>query len=99
MQIQIFYLCTMNTDYQIAEPILFNPLKHHLGFIKEYLELNIDAPDTDENILLKELKHIGTSVMDVYTGSLTVKDICHETLEFLRFKNVFTIEGIQSMDC
>jgi hypothetical protein len=78
----------MITDYQIAEPILFNPLKHHLGFIKEYLESSIDTAHTDEQILLKELRHIGTSVMDVYTGPLSVKGICRETMDFLMNKNI-----------
>ena len=74
----------MISDYQIPEPVLFNPLKHHLGFIREFA-----GPDWDkqrkvsDNELIKELKHLGNSVMDVYTGKLGTGDIAGEILEFL----------------
>ena len=83
---------SMNTDYQIPEPILFNPLKHHLGFIKEFIEMNIDAPGLDLQKLMRQLRHIGTSVMDIYTGSLTVRSICRESVEILRLKKLSEIE-------
>lgn len=86
----------MITDYQIAEPVLFNPLKHHLGFIKEYLESKIDTPGNDENRLLKELKHIGSSVTDVYTGTITVKGIFHETIQCLVSKNMISFESYKA---
>jgi hypothetical protein len=74
----------MFTDYQIPEPILFNPLKHHLGFIRDFINLRceteINLSDAD---LIMELKHLGTSVMDVYSGDLTISKICREVLEFL----------------
>ncbi|MCX6328129.1 MAG: hypothetical protein NTZ85_01260, partial [Bacteroidia bacterium] len=37
----------------------------------------------DVKKLIKEIKHIGTSVMDVYTGELSVKNICGEVNVFL----------------
>jgi len=69
----------MNTDYHIPEPFQFNPLKHHLSFIREFI-FNRLAEDQGIDIksLIKELKHIGSSVMDVYTGRLSVNDICKE---------------------
>ena len=82
------YLCIMISYYQIPEPYLFNPLKHHLGFIKEFINLNIDNPGSDLNKLVKELKHLGTSVMDVYTGSLPIRNICFQVGEFLEKKNI-----------
>jgi hypothetical protein len=82
----------MNTDYQIPEPILFNPLKHHLGFIKEFIEMNIDAPGLDLQKLMRQLRHIGTSVMDVYSGPLTVRSICRESIEILRMKKLSEID-------
>jgi hypothetical protein len=81
----------MNTDYQIPEPFLFNPVKHHLGFIREFIDLNIDASQLDVQKLARELKHLGTSVMDIYTGSLPVRHICREVIEFLESKNIVTI--------
>lgn len=74
----------MSNEIQIHKPILFNPLKHHLGFIKEFINYRIENDlYSDNNNLIRELKHIGTSVMDVYTGSFTVEDICREVFEFL----------------
>lgn len=78
----------MNVDYQIPEPFLFNPLKHHIGFIKEFINNNIDNTGSDLNLLTKDLKHLGTSVMDIYTGTLSISSICMEAEEFLRQNNI-----------
>ncbi len=73
----------MMMDYQIPEPFLFNPLKHHLGFMRDFIMQNTDDSASDIKSLTKELKHLGTSVMDVYTGRLTINIICKEIEEFL----------------
>lgn len=74
----------MIPDYQIPEPILFNPIKHHLGFIRDFVKTRCeDETGSSDLKLLKELKHIGTSVMDVYTGNLSIDNICKEVLGFL----------------
>jgi hypothetical protein len=78
----------MNTDYQIPEPFLFNPLKHHIGFIKDFINASIDETRADLNSVTKDLKHLGTSVMDIYTGSLSIRNICHEAEEFLQREGV-----------
>jgi hypothetical protein len=78
----------MNIDFNIPEPFMFNPLKHHLGFIKEYINKEIEGSDSDIKKLIKELKHLGTSVMDVYTGTIPISNICFEILEFLKQKNL-----------
>jgi hypothetical protein len=83
----------MIKDYQITEPLLFNPLKHHIGFIMEFVNMKIDEPDSDIKDLSRELKHIGTSVMDIYTGSLSIAKICKEVEAFLREKNLLSIEA------
>jgi hypothetical protein len=79
----------MIIDFQIPYPILFNPLKHHLGYIKEFIDLRIKSdPDYDSGSLTRELKRLGTSVMDIYRGSLSVNDICLEVREFLEMKKI-----------
>jgi hypothetical protein len=84
----------MFTDYQIPEPFLFNPLKHHLGYIKEFINLRTDDESNDDlKTLIKELKHLGTSVMDVYTGSITVINVCHEIKEFLEKNDLLKKES------
>jgi hypothetical protein len=75
----------MIAESQIPEPILFNPLKHHLGFIREFIYQKTEGDqDGNPKSFIKELKHLGTSVMDVYTGSLLINEICDEVMIFLR---------------
>ena len=100
----IFVINVMNTDYQIPEPFLFNPLKHHVGFIKEFINNNIDKTGSDLKSLTKDLKHLGTSVMDIYTGSLSIRNICNEAEEFLKQKEILIRENYATwvgtkMDC
>jgi hypothetical protein len=74
----------MIADYQIPEPILFNPLKHHLGYIRNFVNSRSEADRNSYDIVVtRELKHLGTSVMDVYSGALSVTKICNEIIGFL----------------
>jgi len=79
--------------HDIPEPLLFNPLKHHLSFIREYVEHKVHNPEEyDKDIFLKEIKHLGTSVMDIYTGSLSIENISKEVMMFLVSKNIIERE-------
>src|SRR5674476_833252 len=89
----LVYLCIMITDNAIYEPFLFNPLKHHLGFIREFINLNIDKNGSELQDLAKDLKHLGTSVMDIYTGSLSIRNILNEIEEFLKQKDILRREN------
>ncbi|MDX9811659.1 MAG: hypothetical protein RBU28_04680 [Bacteroidales bacterium] len=74
----------MFAENTIREPFRFNPLKHHLEYIRGFV--NGMIPDHSCGIktdLAPRLRHIGGSVMDVYYGSLTVEEICSEIHEFL----------------
>jgi hypothetical protein len=82
----------MNYDYQIPEPVLFNPFKHHLGFIKEFINQNIDKPGLNIQMLSKDIRHLGTSVMDIYNGKLSVRNICIKATEFLNLKGILLKE-------
>jgi hypothetical protein len=80
---------TMYSDIQIPEPVLFNPLKHYLQFIKEFV--NTRTMSINDPMLKKltiELKHIGTCVMDIYTGKLLMETIFTEVIEFLKDNNI-----------
>jgi hypothetical protein len=81
----------MITDNQIPEPLLFNPLKHHLGFIRNFIDLKIDESQLDIKDLTKELKHLGTSVMDLYSGMLPVRSICNEIKDYLKQKDLLNM--------
>jgi hypothetical protein len=79
----------MFAEDKIPEPVLFNPLKHHLGYIREFIEGAIEGEGkSDQKEIIKELKHLGTSVMDIYTGSLQVDEICNGILAILREKKL-----------
>ena len=83
------YLCIMIAELQIPEPVLYNPLKHHLGFIREYIYQKTEGqPDGRRDEMIKDLKHLGTSVMDVYTGSLNISEVCSKVLDFLHEKKL-----------
>jgi hypothetical protein len=69
----------------IPAPILFSPLKHHLDFIKEFTAEYIESSNKS---IMKELKHLGGSIMDVYSGNLDPGEICEEILYFLKTKKL-----------
>jgi hypothetical protein len=64
----------------IPEPLLFNPLKHHLGYIKEYIR---QFSRDDMTILKSYLQTIGDSQMDLYTGALSIDQISYQILIFI----------------
>jgi hypothetical protein len=79
----------MEFGIHISEPILFNPLKHYLPFIRDFVNsrnLTINDPGLKE--LTRELKHIGTCVMDIYTGSLSQEIVFREITEFLKTNKI-----------
>ena len=71
----------MFAESQIPEPVLFNPLKHHLGYIREFIDDKTESSSlADNKALIKDLKHLGSSVMDIYTGTLTVGNISDQVI-------------------
>ncbi len=73
----------MKNEILIPEPLIFNPLKHYLPYIKEFVSSISTLPGHDPGYLTKELSHLGTSVMDVYTGNLSQNEIFKDIIEFL----------------
>ena len=76
---------------EIPVPILFNPLKHHLGFIRNYV--------TDKSItsLKSDLQKIGNSQMDLYTGAFSIDDICQQVRAHLKGIDALEIEGFEAL--
>ncbi len=66
--------------------IEFNPLKHHLDYIRNFLKENKN--NTPANIVRK-LKIIGHSATDVYLGRLKVNEILSEISDYLNAHNLF----------
>jgi hypothetical protein len=85
----VSYYFTMYTVNEIPPPFLCNPLKHHLGFIRDYIDEKLKSGlQTDNMTIIRDLKHLGGSLMDVYTGSLKTGQIINEISEFLKEKNL-----------
>ncbi|MBZ0199687.1 MAG: hypothetical protein K8H86_07465 [Ignavibacteriaceae bacterium] len=61
----------MNENFSIQSPFIFNCWKHHLQFLKKSARLPIEE-------IKKGIVHLGESQMDLYTGTLTLKNICDE---------------------
>ena len=77
----------MDFGMHIPEPLIFNPLKHYLPFIKSYIETKAEGERyPGSSAFIKELKHLGTCVMDVYNGDLPPEKIFSEITGFLEKK-------------
>lgn len=75
----------MDLTSDIPEPLLFNPLKHYLPFIRQYVNCKAETesyPGSPD--FIKELKHLGNCVMDIYKGDLSQCEIFAEVISFLR---------------
>ncbi|MFP4489262.1 MAG: hypothetical protein ACLFN1_08160 [Bacteroidales bacterium] len=74
---------------KIPKPLNFNPLKHHLGYIRSFTSR---CSLLDENRILSDiiplLKHIGSSVADIYTGNLGPESISSEILLIMKQKDL-----------
>lgn len=64
---------------KIPVPLTFNPHKHHLGFLLERLK---SWQNSEWNDVEDELKSIGSNLIDLYYGKLTVSGICNECLTY-----------------
>ena len=71
----------MYCDTRILPPILFNPLKHHLGFIKSYVHSGELREGKDG--IIRDIRQLGSSLTDVYSGTLDIENISSEIFSFL----------------
>jgi hypothetical protein len=74
----------MDLEIEIPEPLLFSPLKHYLPFIKNYVNTRAEEEKYPGSLaFIRELKHLGNCVMDIYDGDLTAHDIFSEINSYL----------------
>ena len=79
----------MDFGVQIPEPLMFNPLKHYLPFIRDYIDIKTeDEKYPGSKIFIKELSHLGTRVMDIYTGKMPAGKIFEEIIGFLELNKI-----------
>ncbi|EJF10325.1 MULTISPECIES: hypothetical protein [Pontibacter] len=77
----------------IPAPILFHPLKHHLGYIREFIKEQATA---EEAALVAQLKTIGSSQLDLYLGELLTQQIAYETILYLQKHQILEPEAFQT---
>lgn len=68
--------------------VLLNPLKHHAGALKQFLET---VPD--DKTVYRELLRIGQSQMDFYYGALAVETIAAEAIQELEQQQISSSEA------
>ena len=75
----------------IKPPVAFNPFKHHLGCLKAAADewRKLQWSEVEKNLLL-----IGSNVTDFYYGSLSVKEICSEFVQFAKEYNLNSPEEL-----
>jgi len=79
----------MVTDFKIPQPLLFNPLKHYLPYIRDFIKVKTEEENyPGSKTFLRELRHLGTRVMDIYSGKLSEGQIFKETIRFLEKNNI-----------
>jgi hypothetical protein len=67
--------------------ILFHPLKHHLHTITAFIKAGSQRSLDDS---LKQIKTMGASQFDLYTGALTVENIAGETAALLHEAGIYS---------
>jgi len=60
--------------------ILFHRFKHHLGFIKAWMDINKGNLSIET---VQTIKTLGSSQLDMYCGNLTVDEILQQVSSFL----------------
>ncbi len=76
---------------EVPCPFQFNPLKHHLAFIKSFISAKENSDVNTE--LLKTIRRIGSSVMDIYRGGLSVGEILSDVMQHLTPYGLDSREG------
>lgn len=79
----------------ISKPVLLNCWKHHAGFIRLKIKQYRRNPETHLDTLLSEILLTGESLMDMYLGELTPKQIADSIIQFSRQNKIFNIEDFK----
>lgn len=77
---------------RVPPPFLFNIWKHHAGAIGTSIAEFVARGEEGMEQLRVQIAVIGAALMDLYTGNLSVEQICGEILESLQ-KNGVLVES------
>jgi hypothetical protein len=71
--------------------VKLNPLKHHLGFLKDRME-SWKGMEWEE--VYEEIQELGNNQFDMYTGPLSAERICAETGQILCASGISTKKAL-----
>jgi len=78
--------------FDVTPPFVFNPLKHHFGYIRRFITEAISLkPDDGE--LQEILSGIGAPMTDIYFGDLSVQEILDTTSTMLKERDVISLSS------
>lgn len=78
--------------FDVAPPFVFNPLKHHLGYIRRFIAEAINLKPNDGE-LQEILSGIGAPMTDIYFGELSVREILNTTSTMLEEQGVIPLSS------
>jgi len=86
----------MTSEFKLTDsppPVTFNPHKHHLGFLKKQVKSwqNLPWPEVEKDLLL-----IGTNLIDLYSGKLSIEEIGRQCLNFAEKEGLASAEKLQN---
>jgi hypothetical protein len=64
-----------NSEWEARPPVLFNAWKHHAGFLRRRIEEVGRIGEIALADMARQVRVIGTALMDLYTGSLPPRQI------------------------
>jgi len=80
---------------ELPKPIAFNCWKHHIGFVKGYLQNQTNYSKSDA-FIREVIQFIGTSQFDFYIGNQTPMSIANEILSILEKDNTLALSAYTS---
>jgi hypothetical protein len=72
------------SPWDVLDPVLFNPWKHHAEFLRQCIRAAISGGEPALGELAGQLVVVGTELMDLYTGSLTPAEIAAQVVARLQ---------------
>jgi len=72
-------------SHNVPEPFIFNSLKHHLGYIRYFIR---ESSGRSPSRLRSDLKIIGHSRIDLYTGEMHPLEIADHFSELLQIQDL-----------
>lgn len=76
----------MNSHDDISLPVLFNPFKHHRGYILELL--GAASPE----LVARLLETVNNNYVDIYYGSLSPQAISQAVIDILKKRQVLQVD-------